>query len=185
MPSPADESLGDLIEQALERELIDHCYVTKEAVTLSVGGKSLAFDRDEGRRFLGFLLYGWSRQQQTEGKATSSQPKRSRPAAFAIPGISLHGIEVLPEWKRKPRWEESECSSDAEGASPGQPYADLLGSALSFAKCISVLKEYTEDRQTNTVLLKTEATTVDLPHRQALEYVLYGILEELRGYSVD
>jgi hypothetical protein len=158
--------LGELVELAVDYELVEACNVTKDVVVVTISGLQLTFAKDEARGFLSNLLAGWARSQPAPQVTMAPElRRRSLFTPFPVDSTGSSGLTL--------------ASNGGPSVSPenDEAYVDAV---LNCAEKLNLIEGFNKDRASHRVTLKTKATTTDMTYYETLEYLTSTILEELR-----
>ncbi len=173
----ASRGIGDLIDQVVEKELVDFCYVARNTVVVAIGGRQFTFATSEGRDFLSSLVAGWAHSQGRGGHATLASDIRGRTSTQSAPvqQINPAGADVAFE---KLQGILNRSASRLQSTGSNREYLDTV---LTLATNLNVIEGYEKDEPARRIKLRTNATVADLTYIEALEYLTSSILEELRA----
>lgn len=182
-------TLGELIELAVEKELVEFCYLARSVVVISIGGHQLSYPPEEARSFLRTLMQGWSRARAPHEK--EAHPMEALRGTLFPTGAGPSG-QKQPEAARPPgptgsaSPTEVEAKSSAAGMRAGRSGVissseDYIDAVLSFAEEMRLIEGFDKDERTGRVTLHTQATTTEMTYFETLEYLTNSILHELRA----
>jgi hypothetical protein len=170
LPEISQIKLGELIELAIEEELIQFCYIARKVVIISLGRHQLSFPPDEARTFLRALVQGWSRARLPgEAEPRAHGPREAEPGPPPAPAPTSP-LQPTPEIPRE--------ESTSQQPPTSEEYIELI---LSFSQRLGIIKDYYKDPYTRKVTLQTRDTTTDMSYFDTLEYLMDSILDMLRA----
>ena len=151
--------MGELIELAVEAELVEFCYLARGMLVVSIGGHQLSYEREEGGSFLRTLVQGYV---HAPAEQRAYGPGRAGTLPFVPAAEPEHGGAG-----------ETDLPADSilgEG---------FLEAVLELAEQMRLIRGYEQDAQTGRVTLYTPAVTAEMTSSEALEYLTNSILHEL------
>ena len=153
-------SLGDLIELAVEAELVEFCYLAREVLVIAVGGHQLSFEPAEGGAFLRSLVQGWVQAPaERRGGRTSREARQPLTAAAPPPAAA-----------------PAEESQAPFGSGAGEGFLEAV---LELAEGMGLIRGYEQDGPRRRVKLYTPMASAEMTSSEALEYLTESILHEL------
>lgn len=169
MANVVDLSLGEIIDEVVENDLVDFCYVARDVVRVSIGGNVMTYPSDEASSFLKQLLRGWRR--------TPSAVQTYMSAAT----LETHLTSLLPSPRR--REEEAEQPPrdvDDTRLRWSMQYDNYLDLLLAMSKELGLIVGFTKHPKRHAITVLTRATAVEMSYVDAFEYLSETVVEEIR-----
>ncbi len=157
-----------MIDEVVENDLVDFCYVARDVVRVSIGGNVLTYPADEASSFLEQLLRGWKR--------TPSAVQTYMSAAT----LETHLTSLLPSPRRREAEQKGTDDADKTRLRWTMQYDNYLDLLLAISKELGLIIGFTKHSKRRAVTILTRATAVEMSYLDAFEYLSGTIVEEIR-----